>query len=90
VTLLLQLLNTKTIDVFSFRFVEGTCPLCNFDDARGDQCDKCGKLINAVELKVRLVWWCGGAKVWGGVRSICGGAKEEGISGDHFGRFFAD
>ena len=33
------------------RFVEGICPLCNFDDARGDQCDKCGKLINAVELK---------------------------------------
>ena len=34
------------------RFVEGTCPLsgCNFEDARGDQCDKCGKLINAVEL----------------------------------------
>ncbi|OWF40602.1 Methionine--tRNA ligase, cytoplasmic [Mizuhopecten yessoensis] len=33
------------------RFVEGTCPLCNFDDARGDQCDACGKLINATELK---------------------------------------
>nr|XP_002128793.1 methionine--tRNA ligase, cytoplasmic [Ciona intestinalis] len=33
------------------RFVEGTCPLCAFEDARGDQCDKCGKLINAVELK---------------------------------------
>lgn len=33
------------------RFVEGTCPLCNYEDARGDQCDKCGKLINAVELK---------------------------------------
>ncbi|XP_065838708.1 methionine--tRNA ligase, cytoplasmic-like [Oscarella lobularis] len=33
------------------RFVEGTCPLCNYQDARGDQCDKCGKLINAVELK---------------------------------------
>ncbi|XP_019636662.1 PREDICTED: methionine--tRNA ligase, cytoplasmic-like [Branchiostoma belcheri] len=33
------------------RFVEGTCPLCNYDDARGDQCDKCGKLINATELK---------------------------------------
>ncbi|KAL4234118.1 hypothetical protein ACF0H5_005771 [Mactra antiquata] len=32
------------------RFVEGTCPLCTFDDARGDQCDACGKLINAVEL----------------------------------------
>ncbi|XP_033115540.1 methionine--tRNA ligase, cytoplasmic-like [Anneissia japonica] len=33
------------------RFVEGTCPLCNYEDARGDQCDKCGKLINATELK---------------------------------------
>ncbi|XP_071825552.1 methionine--tRNA ligase, cytoplasmic-like [Apostichopus japonicus] len=33
------------------RFVEGTCPLCNYDDARGDQCDKCGKLINATDLK---------------------------------------
>ncbi|KAL8560718.1 hypothetical protein ACOMHN_063022 [Nucella lapillus] len=33
------------------RFVEGVCPLCGFDDARGDQCDGCGKLINATELK---------------------------------------
>ena len=35
------------------RYVEGTCPLpgCGFEDARGDQCDKCGKLINAVELQ---------------------------------------
>ncbi|KAK3106651.1 hypothetical protein FSP39_024573 [Pinctada imbricata] len=33
------------------RFVEGTCPLCNFEDARGDQCDACGKLLNAVDLK---------------------------------------
>ncbi|GAB1609435.1 methionine--tRNA ligase, cytoplasmic-like [Argonauta hians] len=32
------------------RFVEGICPLCGFEDARGDQCDKCGKLINAVDL----------------------------------------
>ncbi|KAI8902889.1 tRNA synthetases class I (M)-domain-containing protein [Globomyces pollinis-pini] len=32
------------------RFVEGTCPLCNFDDARGDQCDGCGKLLNATDL----------------------------------------
>uniref|UniRef100_A0A8C5PFC3 Methionine--tRNA ligase, cytoplasmic n=1 Tax=Leptobrachium leishanense TaxID=445787 RepID=A0A8C5PFC3_9ANUR len=33
------------------RFVEGICPFCKYDEARGDQCDKCGKLINAVELK---------------------------------------
>jgi len=32
------------------RFVEGTCPLCNYEDARGDQCDGCGHLINATEL----------------------------------------
>ena len=35
------------------RFVEGTCPLpaCSYSDARGDQCDKCGQLINAPDLK---------------------------------------
>ncbi|KAI3656153.1 hypothetical protein MP638_006759 [Amoeboaphelidium occidentale] len=33
------------------RYVEGTCPLCGFVDARGDQCDGCGKLLNAIELK---------------------------------------
>ncbi|GJJ77691.1 methionyl-tRNA synthetase [Entomortierella parvispora] len=32
------------------RFVEGTCPKCNYDDARGDQCDQCGSLLNATEL----------------------------------------
>ena len=34
------------------RYVEGTCPnvACNFPDARGDQCDLCGKLLNAEEL----------------------------------------
>lgn len=33
------------------RFVEGVCPHCKYPEARGDQCDKCGRLINAVELK---------------------------------------
>ncbi|XP_029682434.1 methionine--tRNA ligase, cytoplasmic isoform X1 [Takifugu rubripes] len=33
------------------RFVEGICPHCAYPEARGDQCDKCGRLINAVELK---------------------------------------
>uniref|UniRef100_A0AAQ4R1V0 Methionine--tRNA ligase, cytoplasmic n=1 Tax=Gasterosteus aculeatus aculeatus TaxID=481459 RepID=A0AAQ4R1V0_GASAC len=31
------------------RFVEGICPHCSYPEARGDQCDKCGRLINAVE-----------------------------------------
>ncbi|XP_046846002.1 methionine--tRNA ligase, cytoplasmic-like isoform X2 [Xenia sp. Carnegie-2017] len=41
------------------RFVEGTCPLCGFHDARGDQCDACGKLINATELKSPRCKICG-------------------------------
>ena len=32
------------------RFVEGTCPKCGYEDARGDQCDSCGTLLNAQEL----------------------------------------
>jgi methionyl-tRNA synthetase len=32
------------------RFVEGTCPYCGFPNARGDQCDNCGRLLDATEL----------------------------------------
>jgi len=32
------------------RYVEGTCPHCGYDGARGDQCESCGKLLNAIEL----------------------------------------
>jgi len=32
------------------RYVEGTCPYCNSSGARGDQCDECGKPMNAAEL----------------------------------------
>jgi len=32
------------------RYVEGTCPYCHAPGARGDQCDKCGKPLNAIEL----------------------------------------
>ncbi|MBN1935187.1 MAG: methionine--tRNA ligase [Anaerolineae bacterium] len=32
------------------RYVEGVCPNCGYDGARGDQCENCGKLLNAVEL----------------------------------------
>lgn len=33
------------------RFIEGTCPICGYEKAGGDQCDKCGNLLNATELK---------------------------------------
>jgi methionyl-tRNA synthetase len=32
------------------RYVEGTCPNCGFEKARGDQCDDCGKLLDPVDL----------------------------------------
>lgn len=32
------------------RFVEGECPLCHYNDARGDQCDKCGHLLDPLDL----------------------------------------
>lgn len=32
------------------RFVRGICPKCGSDDARGDQCDKCGSLLDPVDL----------------------------------------
>ncbi len=32
------------------RFVEGTCYICGYEGARGDQCDKCGNLLDATKL----------------------------------------
>lgn len=32
------------------RFITGTCPKCGYEDARGDQCDQCGTLLNPIEL----------------------------------------
>jgi methionyl-tRNA synthetase len=32
------------------RYVEGTCPICGYHQARGDQCDNCGNLLDALEL----------------------------------------
>jgi methionyl-tRNA synthetase len=32
------------------RYVEGTCPICGYEEARGDQCDNCGHLLDALDL----------------------------------------
>jgi methionyl-tRNA synthetase len=32
------------------RYVEGTCPHCGNPDARGDQCDQCGRTLDPVDL----------------------------------------
>ena len=61
------LLEEETQQLFCFkcqrfladRFVEGICPFCQYPEARGDQCDKCGKLINTIELKEPKCKICG-------------------------------
>jgi len=48
--------STQVYDVEAARFlpdryVEGTCPHCGFEKARGDQCDNCGRLLDPMDLK---------------------------------------
>ncbi|MFB6279058.1 MAG: methionine--tRNA ligase, partial [Salinibacter sp.] len=33
------------------RFVMGTCPVCGFDEAYGDQCEQCGSTLSPTELE---------------------------------------
>jgi len=32
------------------RFIEGTCPICDYREARGDQCDNCGNQLDPMDL----------------------------------------
>ena len=32
------------------RYIEGTCPICGYESARGDQCDNCGNQLDPTEL----------------------------------------
>lgn len=41
------------------RYVEGVCPHCGSDGARGDQCEKCGKWIDALTLREPRCTICG-------------------------------
>ncbi len=41
------------------RYVTGTCPHCGSDHARGDQCDECGRPLNATELIAPRCVFCG-------------------------------
>ncbi len=45
------------------RFVEGTCPYCSFENARGDQCDQCGKLLEPENLLSAKCKICGNEPV---------------------------
>jgi methionyl-tRNA synthetase len=32
------------------RYIEGTCPICGYESARGDQCDNCGNQLDPADL----------------------------------------
>jgi len=32
------------------RYIEGTCPICGFESARGDQCENCGNQLDPIDL----------------------------------------
>jgi methionyl-tRNA synthetase len=45
------------------RYVEGICPQCDYPEARGDQCDHCGRTLDAVDLITPRCRLCGGLPV---------------------------
>jgi len=40
----------ETGQILADRYVEGICPKCGYEKAKGDQCEKCGSLLNPKEL----------------------------------------
>jgi len=45
-----QLYSEESDMFLADRYVRGTCPHCGYEDARGDQCENCGKLLDPSEL----------------------------------------
>jgi methionyl-tRNA synthetase len=42
--------STTTGNTLPDRYIEGTCPICGFEHARGDQCDNCGNQLDPIDL----------------------------------------
>lgn len=45
------------------RFVEGTCYVCGYEEARGDECPNCGEWIDAVRLIKPVCKFCGSRNI---------------------------
>lgn len=54
-----QLFCTKCDKFLADRFVKGTCPHCDSENAAGDQCEDCGKLLDPIELVNPRCGTCG-------------------------------
>jgi len=46
-----QYFDEKEQQFLADRYIKGTCPNCGYDDAYGDQCEKCGSTLTPSELK---------------------------------------
>ncbi|HVR32999.1 MAG TPA: methionine--tRNA ligase [Acidimicrobiia bacterium] len=46
----LQFFDEQRSQFLPDRYVEGTCPHCGYNPARGDQCDNCGKILDPQDL----------------------------------------
>jgi len=46
------------------RFVEGKCPYCGYDGAKGDQCEQCGRLLEPAKLVDVHCAICGGQPIF--------------------------
>lgn len=46
------------------RFIKGTCPYCGYEDAKGDQCDRCGRLLSPKLLINPRCAICGSKPIW--------------------------
>ncbi|MCL2192828.1 MAG: methionine--tRNA ligase [Treponema sp.] len=58
-----QLHCTKCQRFLADRFVRGVCPHCDYADARGDQCETCGKLLDPTDLKDPRCHVCGSTPI---------------------------
>jgi len=54
----IQLFCNKCSRFLPDRFVQGNCPHCGFDYARGDQCDSCGRVLEPIELRDAVCVFC--------------------------------
>ncbi len=45
-----QLYSNKEKRFLADRFITGTCPVCGFENARGDECENCGSNLSPLEL----------------------------------------
>lgn len=60
----------KCVNYLADRYVEGICPYCGAEGARGDQCDACQKLLNATELIRPVCKVCGTTPIIKSTRHI--------------------